>query len=288
MSSSFFNTRTNNGGNKQLFSIIMIGLAVILVLYIIYSLYSGYTNFQQNAPYLIGGITDGTFSQQFPAYQLLPPTDNQYGTEFSYSFWIFIKDSNFTNATANCGGSNFLHVFHKGSTDFNPTNDNTQSSTPILQCPGVWLYKTTNKLNIRFNTYDNIIETADVGNIPLNMWVNVTIILIGSSVDVYINGNLKKRVKLQGVPKLNYGNLYTSNWGGFAGYLSNLRYFNYAIQPYLVDQLYNSGPSTTFVSNSNQGIIDNTAKLAPDYWMTTGYPNLMGGNPPTYAPPTSN
>jgi len=276
------NTR-NNSGNKGLFTIIMIGLAVILVLFFIYSLYSGYTNYNQTSPYLINGITDGTVPQQFSAYQIMPPSDSQYGTEFTYSFWIFIKDTNFSNSSSQCGGSSFAdgfkHVFHKGSNDYVPsggsaTSSSKQTNYPVLQSPGVWLYPNTNKLNIRFNTYENVVETADVGNIPLNMWVNVIVILIGNSVDVYINGNLKKRVKLTGVPKLNYGNLYTTNWGGFQGYLSNLRYFNFAIQPYLVDQIFNGGPSKTFATNISQGLTDPSATLAPNYWMTVGYPNM--------------
>jgi len=275
----------SNSGNKSLFTIIMIGLAIILILFLVYTLYSSYSNYNNTSPYLIGGITDGTIPQQFSAHQIMPPSDSQYGTEFTYSFWVFIKDTNFANKSSSCKGSDingFMHIFHKGSYDYVPSGytptgseqTNTSESLPILQSPGVWLYPNTNKLNIRFNTYENILETADVGNIPLNMWVNVIIILIGSSVDVYINGNLKKRVKLSGVPKLNYGNLYTSNWGGFQGYLSNLRYFNYAIQPYLVDQLFNMGPSKTFATNITQGILEPTAQLAPDYWMTTGYPNI--------------
>jgi hypothetical protein len=276
--SSTNSSNRSNSGNKSLFTIIMIGLAIILILFLVYTLYSSYSNYNYTSPYLINGITDGTVPQKFSAHQIMPPSDSQYGTELTYSFWIFIKDTNFANKSANCGNSGkngFMHVFHKGSNDYAPsTQSKPDESLPILQSPGVWLYPNTNKLNIRFNTYENILETADVGNIPLNMWVNVIIILIGSSVDVYINGNLKKRVKLSGVPKLNYGNLYTSNWGGFQGYLSNLRYFNHAIQPYLVDQLFNMGPSKTFATNITQGILDPTAQLAPDYWMTTGYPNL--------------
>jgi hypothetical protein len=279
MSSLTGNIRSNSG-NTNLFKIIMIGLAIILILFLVYTLYSSYSNYNKTSPYLISGITDGTVPQQFSSYQIMPPSDSQYGTELTYSFWIFIKDTNFSNNNAKCGGSSlgdgFLHVFHKGSNDYVSTGQDNSSATsrPLLQSPGVWLYPNVNKLNITFNTYENIVETADVGNIPLNMWVNIIIILIGSSLDVYVNGNLKKRVKLSGVPKLNYGDLYTSNWGGFQGYLSNLRYFNYAIQPYLVDQLFNMGPSKRFATNLTQGIMDSSAQLAPNYWMTVGYPNI--------------
>ena len=102
------------------------------------------------------------------------------------------------------------------------------------------------------------------------------IILMGASVDVYINGNLKKRTKLQGVPKINYGDFYTSNWGGFQGYLCRLRYFNNAIQPFMVDQIFNMGPSQNFATNITQGLTDPTVQLSSNYWMTTGYPNSAG------------
>lgn len=270
------------GGNKSLFGIIMIGLAVILIIFFIYSAVTGFRNYKKYSPYLIDGITDATVPQKFSAHQIQPPSDSQYGTEFTYSFWIFIKDTNFSaNGSARCSrGAPMSHIFHKGSYDYIPTGGSSSSDSdvyyPLLQMPGVWLYPNTNKLNIRFNTYKNVVETADIGNIPLNMWVNVIIILIGSSVDVYVNGNLKKRSKLSGVPKINYGDFYTTNWGGFQGFLSKLRYFNYAIQPFQVDQIFNNGPSTQFATNINQGITDPSAVLSPNYWMTTGYPNSYG------------
>jgi hypothetical protein len=281
--SSAIPKNSSNKGNNNLFGIVMIGLAVIIIIFFVYSTIMGYRNYRKYSPYLIDGITDATVSQKFKANRIQPASDGQYGTEFSYSFWMFIKDTNFTSTkTGSCSVQDIplLHVFHKGSYDYITNGSTTNSSSgvyyPLLQMPGVWLYPNTNKLNIRFNTYDNVVETADIGNIPLNMWVNVIIILIGSSIDVYVNGNLKKRSKLNGVPKINYGDFYTTNWGGFQGFLSRLRYFNYAIQPFQVDQIFNNGPSTQFATNVNQGITEPSPTLSPNYWMTTGYPNSYG------------
>ena len=280
---------SNSGQNNKLFGMAMMGFILIIVIFLIYSFYKGYKDYQTYSPYLIDGITDATVPQKFSAKQLKPASDSQYGTEFTYSFWIFIKDVNFTasNARKECLPSELpmLHVFHKGSYDFIPTGSTTTSSDPhvyypLLQMPGVWLYPNTNKLNIRFNTYENVLETADIGNIPLNMWVNIIVVLIGSSVDIYVNGNLKKRTKLSGVPKINYGDFYTTNWGGFQGYLSRLRYFNYAIQPFMVDQLFQFGPSREFATNITQGVTDPSAQLSSNYWMTTGYPNSLSA--PSY------
>ena len=187
------NKYTNKKSTLSVFSITMIGLAIVLILFFIYSNYKGYTNFQTYSPYLIDGITDGSVAQKFSSYQLPPSSDAQYGSEFTYSFWIFIKDTNFSSSASSCGGgSSLLHVFHKGSNDYIPTGSSSSGSTtvsyPLLQSPGVWLYPNTNKLNIRINTYENIVETADVGNIPLNMWVNVPDFLFILSDDYYFNG----------------------------------------------------------------------------------------------------
>jgi hypothetical protein len=282
--SSNSNIRNNPGSSKQnngVFNYVMIGLAVFLIIFFIYSTIKGYRDFQKYSPYLIDGIVDGTVAQKVPSNMIKPTSDNQWGTEFSYSFWIFIKDTNFSsNTTGQCSngsstssGLPLLHVFHKGSYDYVPSSNNNQPSYPLLQMPGVWLYPNTNKLHIQFNTYDNVVETSDVGNIPLNMWVNIVVVLIGNSVDIYVNGNLKKRTKLKGVPKINYGDMYISNWGGFIGYLSKLQYFNKAIQPYVIDQIFSGGPSRVFASDTTQSINDPTANLSQNYWMTTGYPN---------------
>jgi len=288
MSTNNSNIKTNvgtnvgkaNGANKKLFGMAMIGFIVLIVMFLIYTIYKGYKDHQKYSPYLITGISDATIAQTFEAKKLKHASDSQWGTEFTYSFWIFVKDINFSSNNNSCDISELpmLHVFHKGSYDYIPDGSSTNEQDPhvyypLLQMPGVWLYPNTNKLNIRFNTYENVVETSDVGNIPLNMWVHIIIVLIGSSVDVYVNGNLKKRTKLSGVPKINYGDFYTTNWGGFQGYLCRLRYFNYAIQPFMVDQLFQMGPSTEFDTDITQGVTDPSAQLSANYWMTTGYPN---------------
>jgi len=286
MSSNSAIIKTNSFGNNSLFGIILIGIVVLIIIMFVYNSYVGYKNYQKYSPYLVDGIIDATVAQKYSAYQIQPPSDSANGTEFTYSFWIFIKDVNFAAATTSGCNENtpLLHVFHKGSYDYIPNGSQSGAQTPgsgvyypLLQMPGVWLYPNTNKLNIRFNTYENIVETSDIGNVPLNMWVNVIIILIGSSVDIYVNGNLKKRTKLSGVPKINYGDFYVTNWGGFQGYLSKLRYFNYAIQPFLVDQIFSSGPSTTFsTTTTTNTLTTGPPQLSQNYWMTTGYPNSTG------------
>ena len=284
----------NSSSNKKggLFVSIMVGFLIIIILYYVYSSLTSYYKFEKTSPYLISGLIDARTPMKFKAHQIPSCASSAYGAEFSYSCWLFIDDKNFERADA-CSDRGLLHVFHKGSYDYvpsgyqQPSNSQTNNSGkqskgvrtgftyPLLQMPGVWLYPNTNKLNIRFNTYENVVESSDIGNIPLNMWVNIIIILIGGSVDVYVNGNLKKRTKLIGVPKINYGDLYTTSWGGYTGYMSNLRYFNYAIQPFIIDQIIRMGPSTYLAGKSSNSLATRS-NLSSNYWMTTGFPNATG------------
>jgi hypothetical protein len=272
-SNSFKGSNNKNPGSNSMIRILLIGFAILIILYFIYSLMKGYSTYKKTSPYLINDIVDGTMSQKIKAHNINPPMDNQYGTEMSYSFWIYLNDRNFDINACPQGEEdlNFKHIFHKGSSDYSKGQH-----LPLLQMPGVWLYPNTNKLSIRFNTFENIVESADVGNIPLNAWVHMSVVLIGNSVDVFINGNLKKRQKLNGVPKLNYEDLYISNWGGFNGYLCKLRYFNYAVQPFMIDYLFKEGPSTEFDSRYSNGLGKTSPQLAQNYWMTVGFPNSTG------------
>lgn len=273
MSSNNANMKTNNSKNSagsNFFGLILIAVSAIIIMYFIYSVIKGYRNYSEYSPYYIRDIVDSNTAMKVESYRVPQPMDNQYGTEYSFSFWVFLKDTNFDTTCDSDSEGAFKHVFHRGSYDHNSDH------LPLLQNPGVWLYPNTNKFHIRFNTYQNVTESCDVGNIPINAWTHVTVLLIGNSVDVFINANLKKRQKLRGVPKLNYENLYMCNWGGFDGFMCRFRYFNYAIQPFMVEYLYNEGPAKKFDTHYKTGVNNPPPDLSPQYWMTTGYPNTIG------------
>jgi len=60
--------------------------------------------------------------------------------------------------------------------------------------------------------------------------------------DVYINGRLLRRHRLSGVARQNYGSTNLSLGGGFPGYRSDLKYFNYAIGTGEIDWIVENGP----------------------------------------------
>ncbi len=307
------NMKGNSSSSSSMMSSSMIIFVIIAILILIYLYVTirGYNNFVNNSPMIIRDTVDGTKPMKIEGYKIANPSDGKYGTEFSYSFWVYLKDSNFGGSADNtdCDSDddvnikttilNYKHLFHKGSNDmYIGSGSSKYRNLPLLQSPGVWLYPNENKLNIRFNTYNNestsVYETCDVGNIPINKWVHISIILIGNSVDVYVNCNLKKRQKLSGIPKLNDGDLYINQFGGFNGYLSRFRYYNYAIDPFELDLICKMGPSDSvpmddlsLKTGSGSGGIG--SYLSPDYWfnygfpVSAGYPNTIQNAPVTSA-----
>ena len=84
--------------------------------------------------------------------------------------------------------------------------------------------------------------------LPLQKWVNVNITLIGSSLDVFMDGYLKYNFLLSGIPKIPKGNIFVSpklennTPGGFNGYLSNLSYTNKSLSMPELIKIYKNGP----------------------------------------------
>ncbi len=280
---------SNNSMSKSVGAIRMysaFGLIIILIIIgFIYMTYTNYSDYKLNSPYLINGIADGTVSKVIESYKLPEPNDGKYGQEFTYTCWLYIKDTNFLNVstTIQCDpkagtGPMMRVIMNKGSNDLYKYTTGSGANAkeawhyPLLSSPGVFLYPTTNQLHIRFNTFDSIYKSVDVGNIPLNKWFMLTVVLIGNSVDIYINNLLKKRENI-GVVKLNYGNLNISPFGGFDGFTYNLRYFNRAVESWEIDQSYQSGLSQ--LSNAQVPLtnIQQSANLSNSYFFTTGYPN---------------
>ncbi len=258
--------------------IILIIILIILAVFI-YMGWSSYRSYKITSPYFIYGTLDGNQLKTIPAVRIPDPSDGQYGQEFTYCMWLFIKDTNFvqtsTSGNSACTkgtGPLMKIIMNKGSNDlYQTTTGGVQTwHYPLLSSPGIFLYPDTNKLHIRFNSYDSVYVSADVGNIPLNKWFMLTVNCIGNSVDVYINNMLKKR-QYVGVLKMNYGDLTINPFGGFDGYVSNLRYYNRAIQSWEIDEMYQLGTNTNMVSQLTN--TQQMADLSPKYFFTTGFPN---------------
>lgn len=194
------------------------------------------------SPHLIDGMVDATqmiVFEQDPSsnggttiYRSVNATD---GIEFTWSTWLFID-----NLQTNSGI--YKHVFSKG-------NSNLQDNGLIFpnNAPGLYIAPNTNALVVMMNTFNVINEEVVIPDIPLNKWLNVIIRCQNTTMDVYINGTIARSIDLVGVPKQNYGDVYVAMNGGFAGSISNLWYYNYALGTSAIQKIANDGPNTTMI-----------------------------------------
>jgi hypothetical protein len=209
---------------------------------------------QPNNPYVIDGLLTASNSKVFPNSPsndgvIIQRSNNELtGIEFSWSVWL-----NVTNLT---GTKDYLHVFSKGDNSTLEPIDSRGISSPN-NAPGLYLSASTNQLLVVMNTFENIEEKIEVGNIPLLKWIHVLIRLEGQYLDVYVNGILAKRKELSSVPKQNNGGVYVASNGGFNGFISNLRYYNKALSPGDIVSIVNQGPNLK-LSSSEQKSLTNT------------------------------
>lgn len=216
-----------------------------------------------------------TFQQNKNKYgdaKEIPLSDNERtGIEFTYSFYMFIHPSTFT------ADDTLKHVLHKG------------YATPWpLMGPGVFVRGNDNCLRIIMNSYRNPYTFIDVENIPVRKWFHIALVCRKNSLEIYINGNLRKKMPFEGtLPYQNFQNLtlfcplkktiFGSQVGvlgqgndlrfegSFKGNMSNLTYLSYAASFTEIQSLMDMGVSSK-TKTSEQ---DLPPYLVDTYWTTS-------------------
>tara|TARA_Y100001935_G_C17239362_1_gene474810 strand:+ start:10 stop:1017 length:1008 start_codon:yes stop_codon:yes gene_type:complete len=167
---------------------------------------------------------------------------------------------------------------------FNNDNDNKEIKGPN-NAPGVYLYNGKSSVSKYFSpnsgsTTKNCIDVSDnmvgmmilidttnntnpgqkeieteyifIDNLPLKKWINCVIrVTSQNKVDVYINGVAMSSYKLRGVIMQNYDSFNVNLSRGFEGYLSNIKYYNYAIGTFEIDSVLHAGPNLKTNEKSN-------------------------------------
>ena len=263
---------------------VMISLCAVVILYIalgsLNAIYTYMNRMSLNRTTLLPlTYTTDTKTYQIeqnpnlPHAKTLAMSDNERtGVEFSYSFFINVDPSTFRQEQG------LLHIFHKG----------TPGQFPLLG-PGVFMNSSTNTLRVYMNTYKTWNTYTEVDNFPINKWVHVALVSHSTHLEVYINGNLKKRMDYGGfLPYQNYQNVCCFSqrritlkssiipslngedldvFGVMKGLLSRLVYFNYALSYTEINSLFNQGPNKTLASATQ----DPTGPYLVDTYWTTRY-----------------
>lgn len=259
------------------------------------------------SPYLVDGMKDAktlkVISQDLRQNGSIPiyRSNNQYnGIEMTWSTWIYIDDPTYMQTNTN-GSRPFNTVFVKGS---NETNlgvfndlDGRGGTFKNSNAPGIYLqpeyavettsYETQPRLSnlikmdmkilVDIFPYQNPDTSSTIYNqeitikgIPIKKWVSLILRFSSQNiVDVFINGSLQQRVKLYNSVRQNYDDVYINPDGGFDGFLSNLKYYDYSIGTFEINQIVGSGPNLTMQEDSN-------LKMSNPYYLSTKW--MFGEN----------
>lgn len=202
--------------------------------------------------------------------------NQEYGLEYTWNVWVYIEDLN------KIDNNLYQRIFSKGSQEPTTTGvANPKTSSGVIPellnaSPGLFVTKNaadnslTSKTNLHaglvlvVNTFESgsknndFLETIQIKNIPVKKWMCITIRVENTTVDIYLNGILTQRKKLNHLPRQNYyDTLIGDSDNGFNGFISSLRYYDNAIHYDEIQSLYSKGPNRTSIDTSMSGNIQN-------------------------------
>jgi hypothetical protein len=239
-------------------------LTVIVFVYVLRTCVAiiGYLFSPNSSPYLINGLIDGNVGNykipqdpsQPNAVTIIRSVNDDAGIAITWSVWLYIKQNDVSSST------NWRHIFNKGSATPTTTAGFQGIMTPN-NGPGLYLkYLQSGSavLRVVMSTFADNTTNIEVDNIPINKWVNVIIRVENTALDVFVNGDLAKRLLLNSVPFQNYGDVNVAINGGFNGALSSLRYYNTALGTRAIANIVNEGPNLKLVGSSGgaPGLMD--------------------------------
>jgi hypothetical protein len=196
------------------------------------------------SPYVIKGLINGNTQVRIPqdpknsnSVTIYRSNNASKGIEFTWSVWLNINELPSVESP----------IFNKG-------NDNTQKG------PMMTIKRGTNDSGTISIFMDSVVAsdntttpTVSLTNMPLNRWFNIAIRMQNKIMDVYVNGTVTKRYVFTNVPKQNYGDVVI---GKFNGQLSDLRYFNTALNVFQINNITMAGPNMTTANSQRDTKFD--------------------------------
>ena len=81
-----------------------------------------------------------------------------------------------------------------------------------------------------------------VDDFPTRKWFSLGLVVKNMSCEIYLNGKLNRTMSLKGTTKFNDGDLIVNSQGGFAGAISSVACFSYAVSSYDMIKRHYGGP----------------------------------------------
>lgn len=193
---------------------------------------------------------------------ILRSINEKNGIEYTWSCWFYVDNINPNNS---------YKIFSKGN------NSNMSVSKFHDNSPGLYIINRNNVLSLQYvlNTYDNFnqdnsdptnpvkqysndavedstkrspYELIEIYDIPIKKWINSILIIKNKKVEIYIQGLLRHVHHLSSIPIQNYYDIYIGESNGFIGKISDLRYFNYAINNMKIQEIWLSNNSNKLIN----------------------------------------
>lgn len=236
---------------------IILGVVLVVVVYTLFSffqfVYDRISRAMLGRPWIVKDTKDAREAMRIPqdpaddsSIFLRRSVNEDDGIEFTYMWWSYIDDYHYNQGKAR-------PVFFKGDAQ----------NLPISRAPGVYLSPEHNSMIFQMNTYSDPNVTLTVDNLPSKMWVHFALVVTQKTMEVYVNGHLKTSRVFESLPKQNFGDLHVTTHGGYSGFLSRLRYFDYAVTFSEIDAAVNQGPSSKFPFANMQL----PPYMATSYWL---------------------
>ncbi len=231
---------------------------------------------------VVGNITDANtgVNASAPLYKPIIVTGDKFpvlleGGEYSVNMWVYINDwsvrhgsnkhiltlggvtgtadeSNFATLLVYLGGNKntlSVRVDTKDRSSTGGTGGSGGSANSLSGSINAPVSLTEAEITAKMTSTPSSLDGADVcdlDNIDLQKWVLLSIVLNNKTCDVYMDGKLARSCILPSffrVNKLNAGsNARFCDYGGFGGFISNVSFYNYALNPEQVWRYYMSGP----------------------------------------------
>jgi hypothetical protein len=256
------------------FAFIIFVLIIFLFLFKVGVQALGYFMGPNKSPFIVYGKLDGTNAVTIPqdpgntsSVQVLRSNNQPNGAEFTWSAWLYLNQA--ADDEHKCKA-----IFYKGpvygansfskSTAPKGNYDINGNKTGVSPTNGPGMYVSCGADGVaHLLFYQDDIDNKNqppiiVDNVPLQKWVHVAYRLENTLLDVYINGNINNRFKMSYAPKINYYDIQICPNGGFSGFLSNLRYYDYALSVFDINNIVMFGPNTA------------NSKLSSDYQNANG------------------
>jgi hypothetical protein len=201
-------------------------------------------------PYIVKGMIGGNSRRvisQDPsksdAITIYRSNNQETGMEFTWNVWLKVDGVGVDDTRD--------HIFSKGGNGRTATSGNWKG-TMNANAPGLYLDKDKNILIFKMDGQTSATNiTTQIPNIPMKRWFNVSIRLENKILDIYINGTVAKRVVFDSVPKQNYDDIFVCYNGGFQGSLSNLRYYDRALNVFQINNIVMAGPNLSAADDSD-------------------------------------